>query len=63
MINNARKISLTRADCPIYKVSTPSPGGALRVGLGVLPRECGRRYNSSFFDLNEWGTKVWIPVS
>ncbi|CAD9218872.1 hypothetical protein BCEN4_1320115 [Burkholderia cenocepacia] len=63
MIKEPPKIFLTHPDCPIYKVSTPSSGGV----LVRVPAQCfgisGNGYKNSFFDLIEWGTKTWIPVS
>jgi hypothetical protein len=54
---------LTHPDCPIYKVSTPSSGGVLVLVLAQCFGISGNGYKNSFFDLIEWGTKTWIPVS
>jgi len=67
LIKRSSKIFLTHPDCPIYKVSTPSSGGVLVLVLVQLLARCfgisGNGYKNSFFDLIEWGTKTWIPVS
>ncbi|MBH9681867.1 MULTISPECIES: hypothetical protein [Burkholderia] len=48
-------------------MSTPSSGGVLVLVLVQLLARCfgisGNGYKNSFFDLIEWGTKTWIPVS
>ena len=63
LIKRALKICLTRLDRPIYKVSTPSPDAAPIGNRHAVTGVREAAINGSFFDLNEWGTKVWIPVS